>query len=73
MNSLANSIFLPILQNVRVEVNFGQKASEFPPPEGYQFIHCLPLEARVRSALPPKEKADCTVIYMVGLPFAGKN
>jgi len=62
-----------LLKNVKVEVNFGQKASEYPAPEGYQFIHCLPLESRVRSPLPPKEKAGCTVIYMVGLPYAGKS
>ena len=58
-------------QNVKVEVNFGQTASAHPAPEGYQFIHNLPLEARVRSPLPPKEKSECTVMYLVGLPFSG--
>ncbi|XP_049635562.1 heterogeneous nuclear ribonucleoprotein U-like protein 2 [Suncus etruscus] len=74
--SLADRALLPhvLCKNCVVELNFGQKeAPFFPPPEEFVFIHAVPVEERVRTAVPPKTIEECEVILMVGLPGSGKT
>lgn len=60
-------------KNYRIHVNFGQKHGWFPPPEGYQYIGLLPLSEMVPGLRPPREKSQCEVIMLVGLPGSGKS
>ncbi|XP_030187792.1 heterogeneous nuclear ribonucleoprotein U-like protein 2 isoform X2 [Lynx canadensis] len=74
--SLAERALLPhvLCKNCVVELNFGQKEEPFfPPPEEFVFIHAVPVEERVRTAVPPKTIDQCEVILMVGLPGSGKT
>ncbi|KAM5247808.1 heterogeneous nuclear ribonucleoprotein U-like protein 2 [Ctenodactylus gundi] len=74
--SLADRALLPhvLCKNCVVELNFGQKEEPFfPPPEEFVFIHAVPVEERVRTAVPPKTTEECEVILMVGLPGSGKT
>uniref|UniRef100_A0A2K5KGE4 B30.2/SPRY domain-containing protein n=2 Tax=Colobus angolensis palliatus TaxID=336983 RepID=A0A2K5KGE4_COLAP len=64
--SLADRALLPhvLCKNCVVELNFGQKEEPFfPPPEEFVFIHAVPVEERVRTAVPPKtiEECECNV------------
>lgn len=74
--SLADRALLPhvLCKNCVVELNFGQKEEPFfPPPEEFVFIHAVPVEERVRTAVPAKTIEECEVILMVGLPGSGKT
>ncbi|GAB1302152.1 Heterogeneous nuclear ribonucleoprotein U-like protein 2 [Apodemus speciosus] len=74
--SLADRALLPhvLCKNCVIELNFGQKEEPFfPPPEEFVFIHAVPVEERVRTAVPPKTIEECEVILMVGLPGSGKT
>ncbi|KAH0508108.1 Heterogeneous nuclear ribonucleoprotein U-like protein 2 [Microtus ochrogaster] len=74
--SLADRALLPhvLCKNCVIELNFGQKEEPFfPPPEEFVFIHAVPVEERVRIAVPPKTTEECEVILMVGLPGSGKT
>uniref|UniRef100_G3UFW8 Heteroous nuclear ribonucleoprotein U like 2 n=1 Tax=Loxodonta africana TaxID=9785 RepID=G3UFW8_LOXAF len=74
--SLADRALLPhvLCKNCVVELNFGQKEEPFfPPPEEFVFIHAVPVEERVRTAVSPKTIEECEVILMVGLPGSGKT
>ncbi|XP_074087377.1 heterogeneous nuclear ribonucleoprotein U-like protein 2 isoform X2 [Macrotis lagotis] len=63
-----------LCKNCVVELNFGQKEEPFfPSPEEFVFIHAVPVEERVRTAMPPKTSEECEVLLMVGLPGAGKT
>lgn len=62
--SLADRALLPhvLCKNCVVELNFGQKEEPFfPPPEEFVFIHAVPVEERVRTAVPPKTIEECEV------------
>lgn len=62
--SLAERALLPhvLCKNCVVELNFGQKEEPFfPPPEEFVFIHAVPVEERVRTAVPPKTIEECEV------------
>ncbi|CAO2584590.1 Heterogeneous nuclear ribonucleoprotein U-like protein 2 [Lemmus lemmus] len=64
--SLADRALLPhvLCKNCVIELNFGQKEEPFfPPPEEFVFIHAVPVEERVRIAVPPKtiEECECNV------------
>ncbi|ERE79372.1 heterogeneous nuclear ribonucleoprotein U-like protein 2 [Cricetulus griseus] len=74
--TLADRALLPhvLCKNCVIELNFGQKEEPFfPPPEEFVFIHVVPVEDRVRTAVPPKTIEECEVILMVGLPGSGKT
>ncbi|XP_043827071.1 heterogeneous nuclear ribonucleoprotein U-like protein 2 [Dromiciops gliroides] len=74
--SLKGRALLPhvLCKNCVVELNFGQKEEPFfPPPEEFVFIHAVPVEERLRVALPPKSMEECEVLLMVGLPGSGKT
>lgn len=63
--SLGDKALLPhvLCKNCAVELNFGQKEEPFfPVPEGYVFIHTLPVEDRVRTPVPPKTTEECEVM-----------
>uniref|UniRef100_A0A8C6Y716 Heteroous nuclear ribonucleoprotein U like 1 n=1 Tax=Naja naja TaxID=35670 RepID=A0A8C6Y716_NAJNA len=45
----------------------------FPVPPGFTFIQHLPLSERVRGTIGPKNKRECEILMMVGLPAAGKT
>lgn len=62
--SLADRALLPhvLCKNCVIELNFGQKEEPFfPPPEEFVFIHAVPVEERVRIAVPPKTIEECEV------------
>lgn len=66
--SLADRALLPhvLCKNCVVELNFGQKEEPFfPPPEEFVFIHAVPVEERVRTAVPPKTIEECEVCHTV--------
>lgn len=65
---LADRALLPhvLCKNCVVELNFGQKEEPFfPPPQEFVFIHAVPVEERVRTAVPPKTIEECEVCSTV--------
>ncbi|XP_034293948.1 heterogeneous nuclear ribonucleoprotein U-like protein 1 isoform X1 [Pantherophis guttatus] len=63
-----------LAKNCAIEFNFGQREDTFfPAPPGFTFIQHLPLSERVRGTIGPKNKRDCEILMMVGLPAAGKT
>uniref|UniRef100_A0A8C3U9I5 B30.2/SPRY domain-containing protein n=1 Tax=Catharus ustulatus TaxID=91951 RepID=A0A8C3U9I5_CATUS len=57
-----------------VELNFGQRPQPLAPvPDGFQFIHDVPVPDRVRTPPGPKSTEECEVLLMVGLPGSGKT
>ncbi|KAL7980991.1 hypothetical protein Chor_005225 [Crotalus horridus] len=63
-----------LAKNCAIEFNFGQREDTFfPVPPGFTFIQHLPLSERVRGTIGPKNKRDCEILMMVGLPAAGKT
>uniref|UniRef100_A0A8C9B6N7 B30.2/SPRY domain-containing protein n=1 Tax=Phocoena sinus TaxID=42100 RepID=A0A8C9B6N7_PHOSS len=74
--SVADRALLPhvLCKNCVVELYFVQKEEPFfPPPEEFVFIHAVPVEEHVLTAVPPKTIEECEVILMVGLPGSGKT
>uniref|UniRef100_A0A2K5U6G5 Heterogeneous nuclear ribonucleoprotein U-like protein 2 n=1 Tax=Macaca fascicularis TaxID=9541 RepID=A0A2K5U6G5_MACFA len=68
--SLADRALLPhvLCKNCVVELNFGQKEEPFfPPPEEFVFIHAVPVEERVRTAVPPKTIEECENVLKLDL------
>ncbi|XP_041431249.1 heterogeneous nuclear ribonucleoprotein U-like protein 1 isoform X2 [Xenopus laevis] len=60
-----------LVKNCSVEFNFGQRPEPFcSAMPGFTFIQCV---QRVRGTEPPKNKAECEILMMVGLPGAGKT
>ncbi|KAG8143538.1 hypothetical protein E2320_000751 [Naja naja] len=63
-----------LAKNCAIEFNFGQREDTFfPVPPGFTFIQHLPLSERVRGTIGPKNKRECEILMMVGLPAAGKT
>jgi heterogeneous nuclear ribonucleoprotein U len=70
------SVFYPhiLSKNIVFEVNFGQRVSLLgdepfaPLKSGFELMQKYSLDKRVRGELAPKEKKDCEVIMVVGLP-----
>ena len=61
-------------KNIVFEVNFGQRVSLLgdepfaPLKSGFELMQKFSLEKRIRGELAPKEKKDCEVIMLIGLP-----
>ena len=74
-------VFFPhiLSKNMVFEVNFGQRVSLLgdepfaPLKPNFDLIQKLALDKRVRGEVAPKEKKDCEVIMLIGLPGAGKT
>ncbi|XP_066438104.1 heterogeneous nuclear ribonucleoprotein U-like protein 1 isoform X2 [Eleutherodactylus coqui] len=74
--SVGNQAFFPhiLVKNCCVEFNFGQRVEPFSScPPGFTFIQHVPHFERIRGTEPPKNKAECEILMMVGLPGAGKT
>ncbi|XP_043926654.1 heterogeneous nuclear ribonucleoprotein U-like protein 1 [Protopterus annectens] len=74
-NRIAGRALFPhvLVKNSSIELNFGQKDPYFPIAPGYTPMQFVPPADRVRGTPPPKNKADCEMLMMVGLPGAGKT
>ncbi|OCT68046.1 heterogeneous nuclear ribonucleoprotein U-like protein 1 [Xenopus laevis] len=63
-----------LVKNCAVEFNFGQRPEPFCSlMPGFTFIQYVKPYERVRGTEPPKNKAECEILMMVGLPGAGKT
>ncbi|KAG8448808.1 hypothetical protein GDO86_015762 [Hymenochirus boettgeri] len=63
-----------LVKNCAVEFNFGQRPEPFCCGlPGFTFIQHVPTFDRVRGSEPPKNKGECEILMMVGLPGAGKT
>ncbi|KAM4020940.1 heterogeneous nuclear ribonucleoprotein U-like protein 1 [Anomaloglossus baeobatrachus] len=74
--SVGNQAFFPhiLVKNCCVEFNFGQRDESFCDcPPGFTFIQKVAALDRIRGTEPPKNKAECEILMMVGLPGAGKT
>ncbi|KAM3911994.1 heterogeneous nuclear ribonucleoprotein U-like protein 1 [Leptodactylus fuscus] len=74
--AVGNQAFFPhiLVKNCCVEFNFGQRSEPFCScPPGFTFIQHVPHFEKIRGTEPPKNKAECEILMMVGLPGAGKT
>ncbi|XP_069799475.1 heterogeneous nuclear ribonucleoprotein U-like protein 1 [Dendropsophus ebraccatus] len=74
--TVGNQAFFPhvLVKNCCVEFNFGQRAEPFCNiPPGFTFIQHVPHFERIRGTEPPKNKGECEILMMMGLPGAGKT
>ncbi|XP_044162571.1 heterogeneous nuclear ribonucleoprotein U-like protein 1 isoform X2 [Bufo gargarizans] len=74
--AVGNQALFPhvLVKNCCVEFNFGQKTEPFCScPPGFTFIQDVPTLEKVRGTEPPKNKGECEILMMVGLPGAGKT
>ncbi|CAH2314253.1 heterogeneous nuclear ribonucleo U 1 isoform X1 [Pelobates cultripes] len=74
--TLGNNALFPhvLVKNCSVEFNFGQRPEPFcSMMPGFTFLQHVPPFERVRGSLPPKNKGECEILMMVGLPGAGKT
>ncbi|XP_075463015.1 heterogeneous nuclear ribonucleoprotein U-like protein 1 isoform X2 [Ascaphus truei] len=63
-----------LVKNCKVEFNFGQRSEPFfHGPPGFKYIQHVPLYERVRGSAAPKNKGECEILMMMGLPGAGKT
>ncbi|XP_068106718.1 heterogeneous nuclear ribonucleoprotein U-like protein 1 [Hyperolius riggenbachi] len=75
-NAIGNQALFPhiLVKNCSVEFNFGQRAEPFCAcPPGFTFIQHVPQFEKVRGTKPPKNKGECEILMMVGLPGSGKT
>lgn len=74
--SVGNQALFPhvLVKNCCVEFNFGQKTESFCSiPPGFTFIQHVPHFEKIRGTEAPKNKGECEILMMVGLPGAGKT
>ncbi|XP_056394311.1 heterogeneous nuclear ribonucleoprotein U-like protein 1 [Hyla sarda] len=74
--AVGNQALFPhvLVKNCCVEFNFGQIAEPFCScPPGFTFIQHVPHFEKIRGTEPPKNKGECEILMMVGLPGAGKT
>ncbi|XP_075043018.1 heterogeneous nuclear ribonucleoprotein U-like protein 1 isoform X2 [Mixophyes fleayi] len=75
-SSVGSQAFFPhiLVKNCCVEFNFGQIPEPFCTiPPGFMFIQDVPPYKKIRGTEPPKNKGECEIVMMVGLPGAGKT
>ncbi|XP_018428271.1 PREDICTED: heterogeneous nuclear ribonucleoprotein U-like protein 1 [Nanorana parkeri] len=75
-STVGSQAFFPhiLVKNCCVEFNFGQRVDSFCNiPPGFTFIQHQPAYERIRGTLAPKNKGECEILMMVGLPGAGKT
>ncbi|XP_028397834.1 heterogeneous nuclear ribonucleoprotein U-like [Dendronephthya gigantea] len=68
-------IFYPHIsvKNMRFIANFGGFNTYFPPVQSFYLIQHLPPQMLSAPPLPPKDRCECEVLMMVGLPSSGKT
>ncbi|XP_075692322.1 heterogeneous nuclear ribonucleoprotein U-like protein 1 [Rhinoderma darwinii] len=74
--SVGNQALFPhvLVKNCSVEFNFGQREDSFCScPPGFTFIQQVPAFEKIRGTEPPKNKGECEILMMMGLPGAGKT
>ncbi|XP_040179190.1 heterogeneous nuclear ribonucleoprotein U-like protein 1 isoform X3 [Rana temporaria] len=75
-NTIGSQALFPhiLVKNCCVEFNFGQRVDPFCSiPPGYTFIQHQPPFELIRGTPAPKNKGECEIVMMVGLPGAGKT
>ncbi|KAM4696382.1 heterogeneous nuclear ribonucleoprotein U-like protein 1 [Rhinophrynus dorsalis] len=74
--TVGSQAFFPhiLVKNCSVEFNFGNRPEPFCSVQpGFTFIQHVPPYDRIRGTEPPKNKSECEILMMVGLPGAGKT
>ena len=68
-------VFYPHIsvKNMRFFANFGAANPYFPPVQGFYFIQHLPLQMLSSPPPAPRNRQECEVLMMVGLPSCGKT
>ncbi|XP_077337265.1 heterogeneous nuclear ribonucleoprotein U-like protein 1 isoform X2 [Lithobates pipiens] len=75
-NTIGSQALFPhiLVKNCCVEFNFGQRVDPFCSiPPGFTFIQHVPPFELIRGTPAPKNKGECEIVMMVGLPGAGKT
>ncbi|KAM9325447.1 heterogeneous nuclear ribonucleoprotein U-like protein 1 [Gastrophryne carolinensis] len=75
-STIGNQALFPhvLVKNCCVEFNFGQRDEPFCScPPGFTFIQHVPPFEKIRGTPPPKNKGECEILMMVGLPGCGKT
>ena len=68
-------VFYPHIsvKNMRFVANFGAFNPHFPPVQGFCFIQHLPPQMLSVPPTAPRDRRECEVLMMVGLPSCGKT
>ena len=68
-------VFYPHIsvKNMRFVANFGATNPFFPPVQGFYFMQHLPPQVLISPPPAPRNRQDCEVLMMVGLPSCGKT
>ena len=68
-------VFYPHIsvKNMRFIANFGGFNPYFPPVQGFFFIQHQPPEMLSLPPPPPRDRRECEVLMMIGLPSCGKT
>ena len=68
-------VFFPhvSVKNMRFVANFGAFDPYFPPIQGFCFIQHLPPQLLRAPLAAPRDRRECEVLMMIGLPSCGKT
>jgi len=62
-----------LLKNVKSKINFGERQSVTPVPQGYEWLTEAASANAVEGPRAPASKQECEAILLVGLPLSGKT